>query len=224
MNNRGNEELEDKFHVGLKLLLQTNKSYERLEMSLVGWIKRDIIIATVPYLLEANKLTSEDHCVIRFLKDGVAYGFHTHMVTSLYSPVPLIFLQYPEHINSLALRKSQRVKTSIPAKMMGIRRDGDIISSNAIIADLSETGCLLELPSAELSEIGPDKNFYLTFTILDESIELDCTVRNIRKRGGHYLLGVEFKHSPKSCEESMQNHQGMLDVYQNSISTLIGSL
>ncbi len=205
--------LQDKFHVGLRLTIQMNSNYNRIELSLVGWVQGNVIFATGPNLKEVN-LTSEDHCVVRFLKDGIAYGFHTQMVNKLYSPVPLIFFRYPEHINSLAFRKSTRVKTNIPAKIMGMTRTRDLISDNARIADLSETGCLVEVASAELSAIEPGSDFYLTFMIWDESLELDCTVRSIRKNEGHYLLGVEFRHIPRSCKGSMQNFLGMLTVSQ----------
>ncbi len=208
--------LQDKFHVGLRLSLQMSKAYERIDMSLVGWINRVVIFATGPNLRE-TQLTSEDHCVIRFMNNGIAYGFHTRMVNKLYAPIPLIFFRYPEHINSMAFRKSPRVRTSIPAKIMGVRGTSDVICDNAIIADLSETGCLLKVGSTELPEIEPSKDFYLTFTLWGESLELDCTVRNIRKNEGHYLLGVEFKRVPKICEESIQHFHGMLDVDQREL-------
>jgi|GEM_PF-981342 c-di-GMP-binding flagellar brake protein YcgR len=226
--------LQDKFQVGLRLSVQMNTSYNRIEMFLVGWIKDNVIFATGTDLQEV-KLTSDDYCIVRFLKDGIAYGFHTQMVKKLYCPVPLIFFRYPEHVNSQAFRKSARVKTSIPAKIMGMTETRDLMRDNVRIADLSETGCLLEVaPEEELSGMGPGgetgcsseavssglsalepgKDFYLTFMIWDESVELDCTIRSMRKHDGHYLLGVEFKHIPESCKESMQNFLGMLTISQ----------
>lgn len=195
--------MHDKFEVGLKLSLQINKSYQRFEVILVGWITNRVIMATSPNLRD-TELTSEDHCVIRFLKEGIAYGFHTQMIGIQHLPIPLIFFRYPDDIASLTFRRSERVKINIPAKVMGLNVPGNLISDKATIIDLSETGCLLEMVSDKLSDTRPGRYFYLTASILNEAFELDCTIRNIRRNKANYLLGVEFKNVPQKSTESIQ--------------------
>lgn len=210
------EVLHDIFRVGLRLSVQPGTSYERLELTLIGWLKEHIIIAAGSQLKEVE-LTSGTHCIVRFVKDGVAYGFHTKMLSKLYSSVPIIFFEYPDNISNFALRKSQRVETNIPARIMGLKKEHDVIVDSARIVDISETGCLLEVAFDELAEIETGKEFYLTFKLWDESFEVDCTVKNIRKKEGHYLLGTAFKDIPESNKEIIQDFQCMLDVCQRKV-------
>src|SRR5208337_4817646 len=128
---------DDNFHVGLKLSLEVNKSYDRIDMFVAGWVKGAFVLATSPHLRNLD-LCSSDDCVIRFLKEGSAFGFQTAMLIKQRYPLPLIFLKYPEDVISMPIRKTMRVKTNIPAKLMNQKGEKEFITDYAKIVDLSE--------------------------------------------------------------------------------------
>src|SRR5271157_246046 len=133
----------ENFHVGLKLSLAVNNSENRISMSLSGWVEETFIIAT-GFPLRNIELTSSDDCIIRYLKEGVAFGFQTSMLLKQQYPLPIIFFKYPEIITSMPFRKTHRVKTNIRARMMAQKGEKKNSIDDARIIDLSETGCLLE--------------------------------------------------------------------------------
>ena len=75
------------------------------------------VLATSPHLRKVE-LCSKDDCVIRFLKEGSAFGFQTAMLIKQQYPLPMIFLKYPEDVRSMPFRKTKRVKTNIQAKLL----------------------------------------------------------------------------------------------------------
>jgi len=182
---------DDNFHVGLKLSLEVNKSDDRIEVFLAGWVRGAFVIATSPHLRNLE-LSSNDDCVIRFLKEGSAFGFQTAMLIKQRYPLPMIFLKYPEEVISMPFRKTKRVKTNIQAKLLKQKGEKDFITDDARIVDLSETGCMLEVSASKFDQTEINSNYFLTFMILDKSLEIDCLVRGHKVWKGNYMLGSEF--------------------------------
>src|SRR5208337_3354502 len=195
---------DDNFHVGLKLSLEVNKSEQRIDMFLAGWVKGAFILATSPHLRNLE-LSSNDDCVIRFLKEGSAFGFQTAMLVKQQYPLPLIFLKYPEEVKSMPFRKTKRVKTNIQAKLMKQKGEKEFITDDARIVDISETGCLLEVAASKFNETEVNSNYFLTFMILDKSLEIDCLVRGHKIWKGNYLLGLEFINLNQSAKEILKS-------------------
>jgi c-di-GMP-binding flagellar brake protein YcgR len=203
--------LDDKFHVGLKLWLELNNGADKMSMSLVGWDKGTFILAKSTQL-KSFKIASDDDCVIRFVKDGVAYGFQTNMLSMQYHPTPLIFLKYPQDIKSMSFRKSSRIKTNIPARFLKEKGSGEFITTDARVVDLSETGCRIEVLEENFEAIELNKSCYLTFLVLDKSIELDSVARNALKKDGKYLLGVEFGALGAGVRETLSSFIAMFNT------------
>lgn len=210
--------LKDKLHVGLKMSLQLENTYGKIDLILVGWVKDQVIMATSSKLRTID-VTSQAPCVIRFANNGIAYGFYTQMTGKTFSPLPMIFFKYPDNISSLQYRKSARLKTNIPVMIMGLEETQGLISGKAKIVDISDKGCLLEMASENLGTAEKDMDFYLTFKILEESLHLDCTVRNVRKDGKHYLLGTQFKNISNNDKELIKNFQCMFAVSEREVPT-----
>ncbi len=199
---------DDNFHVGLKLSLEVNNSENRIDMFLAGWVRGAFVLATSPHLRNLE-LSSTDNCVIRFLKEGIAFGFHTVMLVKQQYPLPLIFLKYPEEVKSMPFRKDKRVKTNIQAKLMKQKGDKELITDDARIVDLSGTGGLLEISVSKFNETEINSNFFLTFMILDKSLGIDCLVRGHKMLKGNYKLGLEFINLSQADKEILKSLVGM---------------
>jgi c-di-GMP-binding flagellar brake protein YcgR len=197
-------------HVGLKLSLDINQGEDRVFMSLVGWDAGSFIIARSHQLKQVN-ITSGCEFILRFVKDGIAYGFQAEMISVQYHPVPLIFFKYPKDIRSMTFRKAKRVTTNIPARLMDNTGQSGLSDKDAKIIDLSDAGCLLEMEDLDLREASSSMQFYLTFVILDKGIDVDCIVRNIRQKDGKYLLGTEFNNISENTREMLKSFLSMFD-------------
>ncbi len=170
---------EDILQQGLQLLLQLPKLEQRVSIHVLGWQKDLFILTNLPYISEKPvKLKSDDNCIIRFLRGDDAYGFQTSIISMQFFPASLIFFKYPEHVGKIPFRKSKRFKLNIPAKLLDPqnvhRYDGEV-------CDISETGCRIKI--AEISEnfSAVGSRLYLTFNILEKSIETDCMLRNAQR-------------------------------------------
>ncbi len=195
---------DDNLHVGLKMSLEVNKSYDRFDMFVAGWVKGAFVLATSPNLRNLD-LSSNDDCVIRFLKEGSAFGFQTAMLVKQHYPLPMIFLRYPKDVVSMPFRKTKRVKTNIQAKLLKQKGEKEFITDDARIVDISETGCLLEISASKFQEIEVDSNYFLTFMILDKSLEIDCKVKGHRTWKDTYLLGSEFCNLTQDTQELLKS-------------------
>ncbi|MBF0316584.1 MAG: HD domain-containing protein [Nitrospirae bacterium] len=87
-------------------------------------------------------------------------------------------------------RKRDRLQTSIPAKLL------DMITINAadvIIINISEHGCLLRTSGMDSKLYVIDKNYYITFKLLEKVFEnIECVAKNSQIKDGSQFLGIEF--------------------------------
>ena len=153
------------------------------------------------------KLKSDDNYIIRFLRGDDAYGFQTSIISMQFFPASLIFFKYPEHVDKIPFRKSKRFKLNIPAKLLNPQ---NVHKYDGEVCDISETGCRIKI--AEISEDFPavGSRLYLTFNILEKSIETDCILRNARGMDDALYAGLEFSSISQANRETIVAFIGML--------------
>jgi len=179
------------FQVGLSLSLQTNfKNY--LDTWLLGWDRETFLMTKAIYIGgRPAKLWTGDTVTVRFLKDGVAYGFTSEIISVQYHPFPLMFIKYPAEIETLSLRVAPRHKLKLPAKFL--RASGTVITADAILIDVSEGGCGLRVPVVEGLELTSEEEYTVSFRIMDQELSLGCRIRKLDQRGNYaYFLGAQF--------------------------------
>jgi c-di-GMP-binding flagellar brake protein YcgR len=182
----------DILSVGLPLYLQVIKMKygERYPTSLVGWERESFIIAKYPYSGgKPLQISKNDGCVVRFMKEGEVYGFQTEVLSYQFYPVPLVFFKYPQNMEFIEIRKSKRYKANIPLKMMHLKSRN---LREARIVDISETGCMVKSNASADDTYEFGDAFYITFNVMDKTLELDCGLRNFRSEDKVRYLGMEF--------------------------------
>ncbi|KJR41627.1 pilus biosynthesis protein PilZ [Candidatus Magnetoovum chiemensis] len=181
----------------ISIHLQRNNTY--VGTPIVGWEKGHYIITKIPYIKPSSaeparpiNLEKSNKYIMRFIKDGVAYGFESEVLTVQFYPAPLCFFVYPAVFESMKVRKHKRIKTSIPSKIVPYERD-DLL--DAQIVDFSETGCLVKTVFEEKRRVNIEDIFYLTFQLIDTSFEeIECFVMNhyIHPDENSHLIGLRF--------------------------------
>jgi hypothetical protein len=184
------------FNIGLIMTFNVKGCNERLWTRLIGVESTSLFITKLPYI-EGKPLSlfRGNSCMIRFIKNGTAYGLEAEVVFIQYHPIPLIFFKYPINIYELPLRKHERFIVNMPAKILF----ADSIMIEATITNISENGCLLIMPIQKdkeheiKEELMLNKSCKLTFNVINKTVEnLECIVRNNRTEEKFLLFGMQF--------------------------------
>ena len=168
---------------------------ERFKSVFVGWESGRFCILrppNSPALLET--LYGEKPCIVRYLDcQGVLCGFRTEVQALVNRPHRLLFLDYPESVETLSVRKENRVDCFLPAAVVA----GDASLSGHIV-NISAGGFRF----SKREEMG-DKGFktlegkpvQCKFTLIDEPVrelELNGEVRSVSFVEGKVILKGEF--------------------------------
>ena len=134
---------------GTRVTLQIDGVELKLNSKMIGQetaefiaVKIDIVDATInSKLFEGNKVT------VRYLQDDSVYGFETAIIAAIDKPSRLLFLNYPDKIFQVSLRKKKRFDCYLPCDLH-IYDD----KKKATLLDLSNSGARCMLPN--LSRLG----------------------------------------------------------------------
>jgi c-di-GMP-binding flagellar brake protein YcgR len=200
----------DVFLVGQSLAIEAKyKNY--LDTGLLGW-QQDLFLLTKAIYIDGlpAKLWKGDVCTVRFLKEGVAYGFKSEIISVLYSPYPLMFIKYPADIECLNIRVAPRKKLKLRATFSGASRA--VIANDAIILDISSGGCALKVGVIEGVELSPEEGYIISFEIMNQELSFECRIRRLDQRGQYaYFLGMEFINISEKNKDLLSSFLNLLN-------------
>lgn len=176
--------------IGLPVFLKVPNS-NGVWAKVIGWEADSCIITQVPLTAYGKhiELLKGDKCNMRFVKDDYAVSFDTEVANVQFHPIPLVFFAYPFIIKKNQFRKHKRQMVHIPAKISV----GEGLTIDALIDDVSEGGCRVKVLSEEGKELEKNKNYKLSFTILEAHFDkVEITVKVIKAEENIQLLGLEF--------------------------------
>jgi len=153
----------------------------------------------VPGILSA--ISAGSQVVVRFMYSGGVFRFHSNVINYVKSPEFMVFLSFPTAIETIELRKAQRLESLLPcaADIAGIEYWG-------VVLDLSMGGCRLSMEPDEgdlpTIQLGREITLYLHIPGVAEHQVIQGKVKNIRQDPRIAEIGVEFDNSHA---DSMQN-------------------
>ena len=201
-------DVDDIFEVGLFVSVETSYRYY-ITTHLIGWERDLFLITGIVSSAGKGSLKVNDPCKIRFLKDGVAYGFETEILSVSLKPYPVMYFKYPDTINQLTTRKLERIESNISARLLDSH---DRFIANATMTDLSMGGCGLNILIQDVQELAYDMSYKLDFRILETDMHLGCAVRVMTTIKETHVLGIEFS---KMTSEEMATLDAFLDALAN---------
>jgi c-di-GMP-binding flagellar brake protein YcgR len=132
---------------GLPMFFQFPLQKGNYKTSYVGFIGQEAVILQLPMNPGINQLLADSYAiVIRFVHEGLAYGFETKVLAVSRKPVPLLFLNFPVSVHQVKLRECERL--SILEKAV-LTVDGEPLEG--IMTDISCGGCKIKLPRTNAS-------------------------------------------------------------------------
>ena len=201
------------FLPGLQVVLQPSYSATtRLTAFIRGCKEQEYLILEPPNKQALKFFPEETACIVRFIREGKAIGFQTHVLGVIRSPFPLIFLSFPDGIESAKLRNSVRYPVKIetvcaPKKLAGALEG----HPRATMLNISSGGCLIEA----LEEFERKTTLYLSFELPNQGRinDLPAEIRSCEKQSDKFLHGLAFS------EGSSENYRKVTQ-YLNSLAAL----
>ncbi|MFH1135210.1 MAG: flagellar brake protein [Pseudomonadota bacterium] len=136
-------------------------------------------------------IQDETKCIVRFIHEGEIIGFNSRIAVTVPRPFPLMFITFPETVETSRLRKYLRFPVSIPVFLTRRNFPGEDESPPQSLAlNLSHGGCLVE--SRQAFNVG--ENILMTLMLPEmgrvENVEVE--VRRCDKKGEFNLVGLQF--------------------------------
>ncbi len=136
--------------IGTEMQIEIPGLEKRIKLNLIGQRPNQYIIFHLPEKLynsiDTDALSSGNKANIRCISRGAVFGFQTNVIKLIVDPDNLLFIQYPEKIQKQEIRKSQRVKCLLPARLY---QEGNELKGT--VADISRTGCHFQIKKESLS-------------------------------------------------------------------------
>lgn len=125
--------------------------------------------------------------VVRFVSGGMVYGYDSMLMKQYTTPVNLWVMRYPDEIQTVNLRKSQRVSTFIPSTLTSAQ--GDVTGA---LIDISEGGGLFSSPNRVEAQSGQSAHMDMALPGGERVEGLECKICSIKSVNGKVLLGINF--------------------------------
>lgn len=209
-------EKEDKLtiSIGNEINMQIEGMEERFKALLVGMESPSYLIVRMQIPTKfRNQIDSGTDFIARYLYLGNVYGFKTKSLGSVRSPYKLTFLSYPENVESLNIRKSQRVSCFIPATFH--MKDKDL---KGLVTDISRDGTRFAINTSEsglAKEIKIDDPVKISFPLL--GIEGTHTfygkIKSINTDIEHLSFGIQFENMKDEIKDRIDTYiRDVLDL------------
>lgn len=187
--------------IGSLLTIETVSPVRKYQVHLLGYTEHRSILISTPLREGKEVLLDKDGTLaVRLLIGTSVCAFSSKVIYRSIQPYTYYHLAYPEAIEVLQVRNSERVDTLISAD---IDSDFDIVGEwpkPATINNLSKTGARMTSPFS-LGEKGHELLvvFELSVSGMEKQLVLPGLIRNIelnseQKVGseGRYIVGLEF--------------------------------
>lgn len=125
--------------------------------------------------------------VVRFIHEGLVYGYESMLMKQYTSPISLWVMRYPDEIQVVNLRKSQRVSTFIPASFT----NGERPITGAII-DISEGGGFFVAPGKAMIQPGQTAQMDMTLPNGEKITGFECKICSVKPNGSKVSFGINF--------------------------------
>ncbi|MHC1728345.1 MAG: flagellar brake protein [Syntrophobacteraceae bacterium] len=163
------------FHLGAQIVLRsgTNPAH-RAKTKILGVLENEFIMIETPVFAVSDNISAivEGTFFCLYLHEGYLFTFQSTFRKEFLKNV--ILIQYPPTFELEQLRKHPRIRVNLEASV-----SGQGFSASGRIKDISEGGCLLELPKGSIMK---GSKFLLTFTLPnDEPVTgVECRVMNAK--------------------------------------------
>lgn len=187
--------------IGAKVSLDVTGIGSKLTSTFVGYVRSRLVIVQLPVLADVGKdlmysnLFPGNQAVVRYVQSGMVIGFSCKIIQYQHAPFPLLFLSFPESLESISLRKHKRISCHFRAVIHNVH-DG---AMDGVVMDVSQGG------SCFISDILSEQRQTAFLPRIEDEVHLLCeplgatpgkpirgSVRRVAVREGRLELGLKF--------------------------------
>ena len=190
---------------GMPLMIRIKGFSESHKSTLVGMERGDYLICSMPAIPGLwAKLRDHENVIVRYVHKGTVYGFKCTLLNIMDKPFRLMVLSYPTTIETVRLRKQERIACFIPITM-----DIDGETLRGMVRDISMEGCGIALSNsreAGLLEVKAPAEAALSMQILGSRVHATIEVVNSRRHNNKLILGSRFKDLTADASAGIQTY------------------
>jgi c-di-GMP-binding flagellar brake protein YcgR len=208
----------DIFKPGLPVVLESAEIPKTKLTSYIRGVKdQDYLIIDHPKLNGRLVPMSEDSsCIVRFIHQGKVIGFRSKVESTLLRPRALIFLQFPEEIETAKLRKSDRYPVQLEAWCATEKRNGRPPTDHRDhVLNISQGGCMV----AVRDDYPMGGKVYLTVLLpeLPPVNDLPTIVKRSVRKKDFFEIGLEFVDHSEPAYHKIQSFLNVLATFRVEI-------
>ncbi len=183
--------------VGITFRIEVEGAEESISCVLIGIENGKYLIVRTPPLHtlgDASSLSKRGNLLyVKYVYKGTIYGFQSKIIGHINEPFKLLFIEFPEKIESYDFRGNKRVECCLPAFVK--IADHSIEGS---ITDISKAGCLFDLKIPELEHYkslhGSNEEINIIFQLpgIEDRLSVTAKQRSIKKETNKARVGFEF--------------------------------
>jgi len=195
-------------NVGTIFRLQIEGAKRGLSSELIGIDDGKYLIVKMPPLhtMEnvSNLLINGNEITVKYMYKGTMFGFRSPIIDLIHKPFKLVFIKYPEKIESFDFRGNKRVECFLPANVKIAKH---IIEG--CITDISRAGCLFTIETSghkdriNLLELNNEIRIGFHLPGIEEKLSIDAKQRSIKKDTDGASIGIEFVQMNSSVQTKL---------------------
>ena len=198
--------------VGLSLQLTIESGHGKVHCSatLLGWKDGLWLICEWPFQSgQVVPCETGARCLVRYLVAGNLIGYESEVRLTQTSPVPLLYLEFPQTVQEIHLRKHVRVPSNEPLLLIQVDGRGAVCvhskrnsTMGGLVQDLSVAGCrvVFQQPRPHLLQ---GSTVHLEFELIGigHVSNLTGVIKNVAEHESTKSIGIEFRFDGKECIE-----------------------
>jgi hypothetical protein len=143
---------------------------------------------------KAGQLAKGDEVIVRMAVESEVLGFKTKVTEVLQGSIPMYLVRYPEAVETINLRKSERLNLFIPVNVnlrYGGQKSEDFHMLQGVVVNISRGGCCITTKRP----IDLNMEVRLHFTLPGEKhlFKVDGRVLRAGQRDQVYTQGIQFQ-------------------------------
>lgn len=200
-----------KIEAGTKIVVEISGIEDRLHSFFVGHINKRCVIVMMPMVPEMNRPLLLKHVykgnmvTVRFIQSGAVFGFQSPILHFSFTPFPLVFLEFPDDIESHNLRKDRRVSCLFP--VIAVFNGQEF---HGVLSNISQSGgrVYFQNKAIQSQELSIDDPVKLLCPILFQGKDagLSCMIKRINKDKERLELGLKFSDVPKDIQQHLATY------------------
>jgi len=201
--------------IGTEMQIEIENVGSRIKFTMIGILPKQYLIFRIPDKID-NATTKAALKIgkpinIRSISRGSAFGFTTSIMGITLNPDSLLFVKYPDNIQQHTIRKNQRVKCLLPAKL-----GKEKVIINGVIADLSRSGCHFQAKKAsfnneriQLTKSNELLHLALSLPGMEGNKSISALIKNTFIDSEKAQIGIQFKDVDEATLKLLDNFIAM---------------